>query len=59
MKINGNLKVFLAMALFGSIGVFVKNINLPSMEIAFLRSAIASIALILWAALLGGRKGEK
>jgi len=59
MKINGNLRVVLAMALFGSIGVFVKNINLPSMEIAFLRSAIASIALIMWAALRGGRKGEK
>jgi drug/metabolite transporter (DMT)-like permease len=59
MKINGNLRVVLAMALFGSIGVFVKNINLPSMEIAFLRSAIASIALIMWAALFGGRKGKK
>jgi drug/metabolite transporter (DMT)-like permease len=52
VKVNGNLKVILAMALFGSIGVFVKNINLPSMEIAFLRSAIASIALILWGVML-------
>lgn len=59
MKISGNLRVFLAMALFGSIGVFVKNISLPSMEIAFLRSAIASIALILWGSLVSGRKGEK
>jgi len=58
MKINGNLRVLLAMALFGSIGVFVKNINLPSIEIAFLRSAIAGIGLILWGALLGGRKGK-
>ena len=50
MKISGNLKVIIAMAIFGSIGVFVKNIPLPSMEIAFLRSAIASIILICWAA---------
>jgi len=58
MKINGNLKVILAMALFGSIGVFVKNINLPSMEIAFLRSAIAGIALILWGMMASGGKGK-
>jgi drug/metabolite transporter (DMT)-like permease len=59
MKISGNLRVFLAMALFGSIGVFVKNINLPSMEIAFLRSAIASAALILWGIFASARRGEK
>ena len=59
MKISGNLRVFLAMALFGSIGVFVKNINLPSMEIAFLRSAIASAALIFWGIFVSARKGEK
>lgn len=59
MKISGNLRVFLAMALFGSIGVFVKNINLPSMEIAFLRSAIASGGLILWGIFVSARKGEK
>jgi len=58
MKINGNLKVILAMALFGSIGVFVKNINLPSMEIAFLRSAIAGIALILGGMMASGGKGK-
>lgn len=59
MKISGNLRVFLAMALFGSIGVFVKNINLPSMEIAFLRSAIASAALIFWGIFVSARKGGK
>jgi len=59
MKISGNLRVFLAMALFGSIGVFVKNINLPSMEIAFLRSAIASAGLIIWGIFVSARKGEK
>lgn len=34
------------MLIFGSIGVFVKNINLTSMEIAFIRAFIGSIFLI-------------
>ena len=59
MKISGDLKVVIAMAIFGSIGVFVKNIQLPSMEIAFLRSAIASIILICWAAYINKRKSTK
>ncbi|MGE5627171.1 MAG: DMT family transporter [Solirubrobacterales bacterium] len=46
MKLRGELKIVAAMAIFGSIGVFVKNIQLPSMEIAFLRSAIAGAVLI-------------
>jgi len=58
MKISGDLKVVIAMAIFGSIGVFVKNIQLPSMEIAFLRSAIASIMLICWAAYINKRKSN-
>lgn len=39
------LKVILSMIIWGSIGVFVKHINLPSMELAFLRALIASIVL--------------
>jgi RarD protein len=40
-------KVVTAMVIWGSLGVFVKNINLPSLEIAFLRAAIASCFLII------------
>lgn len=57
MKLRGELKIVSAMAIFGSIGVFVKNIELPSMEIAFLRSAIAGAALI-FLSLLSKRKGS-
>ncbi|WP_425447394.1 DMT family transporter [Dethiothermospora halolimnae] len=41
------LKIIIAMVLWGSIGLFVKNISLPSIEIAFLRAVIASIVLIV------------
>jgi len=58
MKISGDLKVVIAMAVFGSIGVFVKNIQLPSMEIAFLRSAVASIMLICWGIIARKRKSK-
>jgi drug/metabolite transporter (DMT)-like permease len=34
------------MLIFGSIGVFVKNINLPSSELAFFRSFIGSLFLV-------------
>lgn len=36
------------MIIWGSIGLFVKNIDLPSMEIVFLRGVIASVFLILY-----------
>lgn len=39
------LKVIVAMVTWGSLGVFVKNINLDSFEIAFLRALIASFLL--------------
>lgn len=39
---NPSFKIIISMICFGSIGLFVKNINLPSMEIAFLRAIIAS-----------------
>jgi drug/metabolite transporter (DMT)-like permease len=42
---NSVLKIVTAMILWGSLGVFVRNINLPSVEIAFLRAVIASIIL--------------
>lgn len=44
---KGKVKMICSMLVFGSIGIFVKNIDLPSMEIAFLRAAIASIVLVI------------
>ena len=45
---NSLLKIIISMIIWGSIGLFVKNIDLPSMEIVFLRGVIASIFLILY-----------
>ncbi|AGK53975.1 DMT family transporter [Bacillus sp. 1NLA3E] len=42
---RGQAKLITAMLIFGSIGVFVKNINLSSSEIALLRGVIGSIFL--------------
>lgn len=44
---EAKIKLITAMLIFGSIGVFVKNINLSSSEIAFLRGIIGSIFLIV------------
>lgn len=44
---KGKLKIITAMLIFGSIAVFVRNINLSSSEIAFLRGIIGSIFLII------------
>lgn len=43
---SDKIKILLAMIIFGSIGIFVKNINLPSLEIAFLRATIGSVFLL-------------
>jgi RarD protein len=44
--VEGKVKNVTAMLIFGSIGVFVKNINLSSSEIALLRGIIGSLFLI-------------
>ena len=44
---RGKFKIITALLIFGSIGVFVKNINLSSSEIAFLRGIIGSIFLVI------------
>ncbi|HHX62776.1 MAG TPA: EamA family transporter [Epulopiscium sp.] len=44
---KGQLKIIIAMIIFGSIGVFVKRINLTSLEIAFLRALIGSVFLLV------------
>ena len=46
VKVNGKFKIITAMLIFGSIGAFVKNINLSSSEIALLRGVIGSLFLI-------------
>ncbi|MFC0905132.1 DMT family transporter [Clostridium sp. MT-14] len=43
---NAKLNIITSMLIFGSIGVFVKNINLPSAELAFFRSFIGSLFLV-------------
>ncbi|WP_338471705.1 DMT family transporter [Niallia sp. XMNu-256] len=43
---KGQVKLISAMLIFGSIGLFVKNIHLSSSEIALLRGAIGSIFLL-------------
>jgi RarD protein len=49
------LKIVLAMLIWGSIGVFVKNINLPSIEIVFLRAAVAFVFLLIGRIILIGK----
>jgi RarD protein len=40
---QNNFKIISAMLIFGSIGIFVRNIDLSSIEIAFLRATIGSV----------------
>lgn len=47
------LKFITAMFVFGTIGVFVKNINLPSLDIAFLRAVIGCVFLICAGFMMG------
>ncbi|MCM3767671.1 DMT family transporter [Neobacillus niacini] len=44
---NGKMKLLSAMLIFGSLGLFVKNIDLSSSEIAFLRGVIGSLFLLV------------
>ncbi len=44
---NSKITLIFAMLIFGSIGLFVRNINLPSTQIALARGTIGSIFLIL------------
>ncbi|WP_026573453.1 DMT family transporter [Bacillus sp. UNC438CL73TsuS30] len=45
---KGQLNIIIAMLIWGSLGIFVKNINLSSSEIALLRGIIGSIFLIFF-----------
>jgi len=42
---NSTFKIVIATLIWGSLGVLVKQINLPSLEIAFLRAVIATLVL--------------
>lgn len=44
---DSKAKIISSMLIFGSIGVFVKGINLTSLEIAFIRAIVGSVFLIL------------
>ncbi len=44
---KGQFKIIIAMIMFGSIGGFVKRINLTSLEIAFIRALIGSVFLLV------------
>jgi RarD protein len=44
--VSGKFKLIMAMLIFGSIGIFVKKINLSSSEIALIRGIIGSLFLI-------------
>ncbi|WML37185.1 DMT family transporter [Clostridium sp. OS1-26] len=57
---NSLFKIIISMIIWGSVGLFVKNIDLPSMETVFLRAIIASAVLILYgAALKFGKENNK
>lgn len=43
---KGKTSIVVAMIIFGSVGIFVRNINLSSMEIALMRAIIGSLFLI-------------
>lgn len=47
MKISNRLKIIISMLIWGTVGVFVKGINLSSMQIVLFRSIIGSLFLII------------
>lgn len=49
--ISSKSKIIIAMLIWGTIGIFVKNISLTSIEIAFFRASIGSIVLLFIALL--------
>ncbi len=44
---SGKMKIVIAMLIYGSIGVFVRSIELSAIQIAFLRSSIGSFFLVV------------
>lgn len=52
---EAKLKIIFSMAVFGTLGIFVKNIPLSTGEIALYRAIIASVAIIVYKLLIGKR----
>lgn len=44
---KSTLQIIISMIIWGSIGIFVKYINMPSLEIAFMRAAVAAFFLLI------------
>lgn len=47
MKINSRFKIIIAMLIWSTVGLFVKGINLPSLQIVIFRAIIGSLFLII------------
>jgi drug/metabolite transporter (DMT)-like permease len=60
---NGKMKIVVAMLIYGSIGLFVRGIELSTIQIAFLRASIGSVSLIVGSLLMNKclpfKKGHK
>lgn len=52
---KAKLKIIFSMMVFGTIGLFVKNISLSSGEIALFRAVIATIAIVMYMLISGNR----
>jgi RarD protein len=50
---QAKLKIIISMAVFGTLGIFVKNISLSSGEIALFRAIIAAVVIIIYKLLIG------
>tara|TARA_Y100001933_G_scaffold108508_1_gene108688 strand:- start:122 stop:1009 length:888 start_codon:yes stop_codon:yes gene_type:complete len=56
---NGKMKITLSMLIYGSIGVFVRNIDLSAIQIAFLRAVTGSVFLGLVGLIFNKKKSHK
>ena len=50
-KNRAQMNLILAMTIWGTVGIFVRNINLPSPETAFFRALLAVTFLIFYMAI--------
>ncbi|MDF2674664.1 MAG: transporter [Clostridiales bacterium] len=44
---KSTIQIIISMIIWGSVGIFVKYINMPSLEIAFMRAAVAAVFLLI------------
>lgn len=45
---KSTIQVIISMMIWGSVGIFVRYIDIPSLEIAFLRAAVAAVFLLIF-----------